>query len=727
MVFSEEIQIASGVHFTLLGKHRVLVSEPAGYQILTGPLPSIMAQLILQKYGVEHIIGVLADAFPATYIHYVLQRWRNEGWLVDTHVNDEVASKKNFVDESQHIELNGCSTLFVPISELADKHCLFKHQAIQAVVAVMDNPLNPALSHIEKFADQQMIPVLWVWPQGSTTLLGPLKKPGRDWCHTCVQRLIRRNRPDLAYRTNLQEMTEASCWQWIQRSVYQIIGEALSNDRMGKESRLTNALLTINHDRNDESWHSLAHMARCPKCAQNQEYPKKGNKHRDNDIVHLGQGYRTQKPEALVEELRSIEDPLTGIVRSCKRSDHFGSKGPVITSTYQGLHHESIDTGLLIRNLYPVSGGKGRSLVEARISGLCEGIERYAMGYQGTEKVLIEVPANVPGPSVYPDVLMGMSSLQYETRETWNEAHPSRMHYIPEPYSTTSSIGWSPVIKTGSKEIYYAPTAFCYGGYKGPGSTFAFCDSNGHAVGSTLEEAMLQGVLELIERDAVAIWWYNQIPRPEINLSSILDPQLKNLISNHLDAEREVKVIDVTSDIGIPVFASISLPIEDKDGYLLLGFGCHPDPTIAISRALLELGQVGQSLNDAKRTPYVAETPGAHTFKQWEREATRMNLPFLSGQVGVEHLGNYEKPAFKSIHTCLCSILDRIHDQGLEVFMLDQTRSETPLYAVKMIAPGMRHFWRRLGPGRLYNVPVKMGWLKEPHTEVTLNNLPLSC
>jgi ribosomal protein S12 methylthiotransferase accessory factor len=39
----------------------------------------------------------------------------------------------------------------------------------------------------------------------------------------------------------------------------------------------------------------------------------------------------------------------------------------------------------------------------------------------------------------------------------------------------------------------------------------------------------------------------------------------------------------------------------------------------------------------------------------------------------------------------------------------------------RVIVPGMRHFWARLAPGRLYDVPVKMGWLPRPLREAELN------
>jgi len=43
------------------------------------------------------------------------------------------------------------------------------------------------------------------------------------------------------------------------------------------------------------------------------------------------------------------------------------------------------------------------------------------------------------------------------------------------------------------------------------------------------------------------------------------------------------------------------------------------------------------------------------------------------------------------------------------------------LSVTRVVVPGLRHFWRRLGPGRLYEVPIRQGWLAHPIEEETLN------
>jgi oxazoline/thiazoline synthase len=41
------------------------------------------------------------------------------------------------------------------------------------------------------------------------------------------------------------------------------------------------------------------------------------------------------------------------------------------------------------------------------------------------------------------------------------------------------------------------------------------------------------------------------------------------------------------------------------------------------------------------------------------------------------------------------------------------------------VVPGLRHFWPRFGPGRLYDVPVRLGWREHPLDESQLNPVPL--
>ncbi|HEU4538057.1 MAG TPA: YcaO-like family protein, partial [Polyangiaceae bacterium] len=69
--------------------------------------------------------------------------------------------------------------------------------------------------------------------------------------------------------------------------------------------------------------------------------------------------------------------------------------------------------------------------------------------------------------------------------------------------------------------------------------------------------------------------------------------------------------------------------------------------------------------------------------------------------------------------------LRRLDEAGLEAVAVDKTRPDLGLHVVQAIVPGLRHFWPRFGPGRLYDVPVRCGWLPRAYAEHELNPVPL--
>ena len=61
----------------------------------------------------------------------------------------------------------------------------------------------------------------------------------------------------------------------------------------------------------------------------------------------------------------------------------------------------------------------------------------------------------------------------------------------------------------------------------------------------------------------------------------------------------------------------------------------------------------------------------------------------------------------------------------MEVLVLGQTRPDIHLPVARVIVPGLRHFWERFAPGRLFDVPVAMGWRDSPLAETELNPVPV--
>jgi len=65
--------------------------------------------------------------------------------------------------------------------------------------------------------------------------------------------------------------------------------------------------------------------------------------------------------------------------------------------------------------------------------------------------------------------------------------------------------------------------------------------------------------------------------------------------------------------------------------------------------------------------------------------------------------------------------VDLVKRAGLDFLVLDQTRPDIDVPVARVIVPGLRHFYRRFGPGRLYDIPVKLGLRTRPIAESELN------
>jgi ribosomal protein S12 methylthiotransferase accessory factor len=354
------------------------------------------------------------------------------------------------------------------------------------------------------------------------------------------------------------------------------------------------------------------------------------------------------------------------------------------------------------------------SLLQARASALCEALERVSGAYQGDEARRLATIEELGPEAIAPERWLLFSERQYREREQSNAGRPTP-YGVPHRFEPERRISWSPAWSLTHGAWRYLPTALCYYDFQdAQGPSFGFANSNGCAAGNCVEEAILQGFLELVERDAVALWWYNRLRRPAVALESFDEPYVRRLADYYRSRAREFWVLDVTSDLGIPVFAAISRRVDGGPEHPLLGFGAHLDPRVALLRALTELNQA-----------LAAESPSPDTSRQpgWFSQATLAAHPYLSPDERQPSRAAPRYPPLASddlrqdVDTCV----QLAHTRGLETVVLDQTRPDIGLTVVRVVVPGLRHFWRRLAPGRLYDVPVQEGWLRHPLDEERLN------
>ena len=384
--------------------------------------------------------------------------------------------------------------------------------------------------------------------------------------------------------------------------------------------------------------------------------------------------------------------------------------------------------GQLARNMRRYSSGKGMTDLQARASGLCEALERYSGVFQGTEIRRKARLKELDGLGIHPNECMRFSVRQYAEREAINSRNEVSFNYIPLPFDEDAAIEWTPVWSLTHKINRYLPTGYCYYAYPSPENRWqCVACSNGNAAGNTLEEAILHGFLELVERDSVALWWYNRVQRPSVNVDSFEEPYLAKLQAFLKARHRELWVLDLTSDPGIPVFAALSRRPDHPQEHITIGLGAHLDPRIAVLRAVTELNQALVWLFRAdKDTEKAPETSEDSAFWSWLKTATIAKKPYLVADSNVRprEASSYPRQWTDDLRDDMSLCQDLVERHGMEMLVLDQTRADIGLPVAKVIVPGLRHFRARFAPGRLYEVPVALGWLTGPLSEERLNPIP---
>jgi ribosomal protein S12 methylthiotransferase accessory factor len=412
--------------------------------------------------------------------------------------------------------------------------------------------------------------------------------------------------------------------------------------------------------------------------------------------------------------------PITGIIANLRPGE---AEDPTLTPTWIADHafaEERPDPFFLHETLRKRAGGKGAQRDQAMASAIGEAIERYAGAFQGDEPRLTAARRDLGDAAIHPNACMGYSERQYAAREQ-SRSKGSRVHWVPEPFDDAHSIEWTPLASLSGGPPRYLPTSYCYYGYPGDGARFAAANSNGCASGNTLEEAILQGFLELVERDSAAIWWYNRLRRPAVDLASFDDPYIARLCEHYDTLGRELWAIDITSDLGIPACVAVSRRRGASEEGILLGFGAHLDARIALLRALTEVNQSLPAVSEPGGRPrYAGSNPDA---ARWFRTATVAAEPYLlpDAEAPATKLSDYPRLVGGDLRDDVLACVSIASERGLEALVLDQSRADVDLHVVRVVVPGLRHFWARFGPGRLYDVPVQAGWRAAPLQESDLN------
>lgn len=682
----------------------VLLLSDQGDHVLCGPVYEHLARWLTGGYSSDEIVARLAARHGAAEVYYALGQLEERGYL----------------GEPEHGRSGG--------AEL-ERAGLVVREAGDITVVLTDDYLRPELEDLNRRALRARRPWLLAKLCGIVPWVGPLFLPGETCCWKCLEQRLRGNRPVRSYWWSTLHRSAAAA-----RPGHRIPPTSPEAYRFpvagiarriagGSHSQLAGTLIT--RELGDTRWHRhhVARRPQCPACGDARLYARQvfrplRLKSCPKQFTADG-GHRCVSPGETVRTLTQLIDPLTGVVQEMRLLAE-GSAGPI--QAYVADHPGAAAWHSLMqvrRSMSTRSGGKGRTPMQARASALAEAVERYCGTWQGDEPRATRSFVELGARAIHPDRCMQFSAAQYRRRREWNR-RCAPQHWIPVPFDPAQPIDWTPVWSLTERRHKLLPSMYLYFGYPvDPARAFCWADSNGCAAGNTREEAILQGFLELVERDSVALWWYNRIQRPALNLSS---RYCETLRTSYASLGRALWVLDITSDLGIPCFAAVSRQLDSGPEQIVLGFGAHLDARLAAMRALTEMNQTLALVRSAAAQAWKF----APTLDAWFVEATIAAHPYLLGDgARPARLTDFPRVAHRDLRDDVRWCQRVVEQRGMELLVLDQTRPDINAAVVRVIVPGLRHFRARYAPGRLYDAPVSLGWLAKPRSEAELNPVEL--
>lgn len=263
---------------------------------------------------------------------------------------------------------------------------------------------------------------------------------------------------------------------------------------------------------------------------------------------------------------------VTNPIHSELRSVHL-----VNSFVYTGADLDSLET----------AGGKGFTAEQSLASWLGEAFERYYLsGKLPSNQHTVLVDPTTEEISRISEVF-GMPALAFDgnvistTKADWKCVGVDNLSSRSKDLLPTSLI-WCPDLPNASDE---PPT---------------FSSTNGAATGATVQEATLQGLLELIERDA--FWLYGRTGISTTAIPRELFPEnIEALIQNETEGDYSVHLLRTPFDIHVVQTTFARQEVSAGESYTARGTGASHSLEVAIARSFAECQQMLDSLDTGEQ------------------------------------------------------------------------------------------------------------------------------
>ena len=556
-----------------------------------------------------------------------------------------------------------------------------------------------------------------VFPFGDVVVVGPLIRPGYTACFRCFEMRWLGISPSVALERRYLSLLssghadiEVEGGDDAARLADSVV-PLLARQARRPEAATTVWLLSRDEGTTHEA--RLEVHPRCDVCGGSAEFLRGASRRLDTASWHEA-GRDLGEVSGRIAEL---VDPYLGVAAPV-RSSPGHNIGPA--SGYPAIvlcRYSMPQPDLIASSQANFTHGSGESEEVARAVAVVEAIERYC-GLFPPQPDIISSFADLDGAALLPTELPLFSPAQY-----------ARPDFPYRPFEPDLVLGWTWGWNVSRGERTLVPSAAVWYGAEDllVGET-----SNGMAAHSGRGQALQNGILELIERDAFMIHWLHRMSPPRFDRE-----RLRGDVAAMVDRVEEqgytVVLADITTDLNVPVVLALGVHELGKRPALLVGAGASLEVATALHHAVRELyaaatGITGDwQLRPPLSVDEVVELEDhrrAYEHPDW--------LPYASflwaGPVTKEPPGG--RPSGPS-PLGLRGLVEQLARKGHDAIGVDVSTPEVArcgVRVVRAIVPGLQPLAFgtrvRLGGRRLYEAPSRMDGARPVLTEAQLNAVP---
>ena len=444
--------------------------------------------------------------------------------------------------------------------------------------------------------------------------------------------------------------------------------------------------------------------------------PKSFLDYQSNDIKYQVGGFRSKTLEDTKNMLQQTLEKLDlGIEINLIQDNPFKSVIPVYDSKLQTTH----------KNISPYfleeqsSHGKGVNETQAYFSAAFELFERISSRYYG-EKEIISGTAK--------ELLKYIIDVNSIAKNIVNYSTPFDKFDVNQPVDWV----WGQSLITKEMRLVPASMAFLTSAkFKGK---FLGATSSGLASGATLNDAILQGLFELIEHDAWMIGQACTCRYPKIDYSTVRNENMIKLIKLIHDLNYKVVSRDYTNDIGIPAIRTWITNPNDYTVYSTNGFGASISAEMALERSLTEAIQAGFRVPREDVSNYAAaamrEITGNRNSLYGLYYFQQKDIAELPDDE-IRSMDFYPESKYSDVDSVIKEVVNRLKKaiENLDIIIVNMTRDFFGIPVVRVIITGNIQVLNvpliSVSP-RLFEFPVKMGYSNRAlrYEELYMGNYP---